>query len=135
METRPDIRASDADRDRVVEKLRDHAAAGRLTTDELEERVDAALVARTAARPQRVKRRRHGHGYRWRTDWGYSPHVRVYLSVMVLLVAIWLMTTPGGYFWPMWPALGWGIGVFAHGSARKCGVRRDDAPEPRVQMM
>jgi hypothetical protein len=45
--TSPDLRASDADRDRVATQLRDHLADGRLTLDEFTERVDAAHAART----------------------------------------------------------------------------------------
>jgi hypothetical protein len=41
------IRASDADRERVADRLRDHAVAGRLTTDELDERSGRAFAART----------------------------------------------------------------------------------------
>jgi hypothetical protein len=41
------LRASDADRDAVTERLREAAGEGRLATDELEERVDSALRART----------------------------------------------------------------------------------------
>ena len=44
---RPELRASHADRDRVVETLRVSAGEGRLTAEELEERVEAALTART----------------------------------------------------------------------------------------
>jgi hypothetical protein len=43
------LRASHADRDRVVEILRDAAADGRLDVEELEERVERALSARTFA--------------------------------------------------------------------------------------
>lgn len=43
------LRVSHADRDRTVEILRDAAADGRLDTDELEERVERALTARTFA--------------------------------------------------------------------------------------
>lgn len=43
------LRVSHADRDRMVEILRDAAADGRLETDELEERVERALTARTFA--------------------------------------------------------------------------------------
>jgi hypothetical protein len=43
----PRIRASDADRDRTAALLRDHHAAGRLTAEEFDERVNAALAART----------------------------------------------------------------------------------------
>ena len=43
----PDVRASDAERERVVEQLRDHALAGRLTVDELDERSARAYAAVT----------------------------------------------------------------------------------------
>jgi hypothetical protein len=42
-----EMRASDADRDRVMEILRVAAGDGRLTPDELDERLEAALSART----------------------------------------------------------------------------------------
>ena len=45
----PEVRASDADRDRVVDVLRDAAADGRLTVDEFDERMTAALSSRTLA--------------------------------------------------------------------------------------
>ena len=45
----PRIRASDADRDRVAALLREHHAAGRLTVEEFNERMDAALNAKTLA--------------------------------------------------------------------------------------
>src|SRR5918999_1265203 len=41
------LRASDTDRDAVTERLREAAGEGRLEPDELEERVDSALRART----------------------------------------------------------------------------------------
>ncbi len=43
----PRIRASDADRDRVATLLREHHAAGRLDADEVQERIDKALTAKT----------------------------------------------------------------------------------------
>ncbi|WP_106400908.1 DUF1707 SHOCT-like domain-containing protein [Actinocorallia populi] len=43
----PALRASDADRDRVIELLRAAVADGRLDLAEFEERLDAALAART----------------------------------------------------------------------------------------
>ncbi|WP_406285875.1 DUF1707 domain-containing protein [Embleya sp. NBC_00896] len=45
----PELRASDADRDRYVNILRDALAEGRLTSDEHAERVDAALAAKTVS--------------------------------------------------------------------------------------
>src|SRR5262245_35400409 len=44
---RPELRASHEDRDRAVEILRVAAGDGRLTSAELDERVEAALTART----------------------------------------------------------------------------------------
>jgi hypothetical protein len=41
------MRVSDADREQVTARLRDHYAEGRLTQDELDERVSAALGAKT----------------------------------------------------------------------------------------
>jgi len=43
----PALRASDADRDRVIELLRAAVADGRLDAGEFDERLDAALTART----------------------------------------------------------------------------------------
>jgi DNA-binding PadR family transcriptional regulator len=48
------IRTSDADRERATARLRDHYAEGRLTREELDERVMAALKARTAGDLRRV---------------------------------------------------------------------------------
>lgn len=45
----PALRASDADRERVVDRLRDAVAEGRLDMDEFEERLDAAYRSRTYA--------------------------------------------------------------------------------------
>jgi len=44
---RPDLRASDAERERVATFLRDQAAEGRLDHDELDERVGKAYAAKT----------------------------------------------------------------------------------------
>jgi hypothetical protein len=41
------LRASDAERERAAESLREHHAEGRLTTDELEERTERAYAAKT----------------------------------------------------------------------------------------
>jgi hypothetical protein len=42
-----DVRVGDAERDVTMTQLREHFAAGRLTFDELTERIDAALVTKT----------------------------------------------------------------------------------------
>ncbi|MFD0357917.1 DUF1707 domain-containing protein [Streptomyces sp. NPDC127110] len=45
----PALRASDADRERVVDRLRDAVAEGRLDMEEFEERLEAAYTSRTYA--------------------------------------------------------------------------------------
>jgi len=42
-----DLRIGDAERDVAMAQLREHFVAGRLTFDELSERIDAALTAKT----------------------------------------------------------------------------------------
>ena len=131
----PDLRASDADRERVVDLLRDHAAAGRLSTEELEERTAAALAARTQGELDALLSDLPGRRDRGRAEArreaarrGFAEHLRAYVMVMALLVAIWALTGMG-YFWPVWPALGWGIGIWCHASAtpRRRGTARRDA--------
>lgn len=115
-----DVRASDAERDEIVTQLRTHAADGRLDVDELGERVERAYAAKTRRdlaaivadlpRPPRP---------RPNVEAEFREHLRSYLSVMALLVVIWALTGMG-YFWPIWPMLGWGIGIVSHaGSVRR----------------
>jgi hypothetical protein len=40
----------------------------------------------------------------------FRNHVAAYVIVNSMLVVIWALSS-GGYFWPMWPMLGWGIGL------------------------
>ena len=47
---------------------------------------------------------------------GFRVHFAVYLAVNALLVLIWAMTN-AAHFWPIWPMLGWGIGVAAHAAS------------------
>jgi Domain of unknown function (DUF1707) len=51
-----DLRASDAERERVAASLREHCATGRLTLEELSERLDEAYRARTAGDLERALR-------------------------------------------------------------------------------
>lgn len=41
----------------------------------------------------------------------FRTHLVVYVLVNAFLVLIWAMTTPDGVFWPVFPMVGWGIGV------------------------
>jgi 2TM domain-containing protein len=45
----------------------------------------------------------------------FHAHVAAYVLVNAMLVAIYFLTDPGGFFWPVFPILGWGIGLFFHG--------------------
>lgn len=38
----------------------------------------------------------------------------VYTVVNLVLSLIWLFTTPGGFYWPMFPLFAWGIGIVFH---------------------
>ncbi len=44
---------------------------------------------------------------------GFDMHATVYGVVNLLLVLIWSLTGRG-YFWPIWPILGWGVGLALH---------------------
>jgi uncharacterized protein DUF1707 len=52
----PELRASDAQRDRAAAEIREHYAAGRLTEDELTERLDAIYEARTQGELRELRR-------------------------------------------------------------------------------
>lgn len=47
--------------------------------------------------------------------YGFFVHALIYAAVMVLLLIINLLTSPG-YLWFIWPLLGWGLGVALHGA-------------------
>jgi hypothetical protein len=44
---------------------------------------------------------------------GLRAHVFVYVVVNAMLVVIWAVTGAGA-FWPIFPILGWGVGVAAN---------------------
>ena len=119
----PGVRIGDAERDRVIDQLADHHAAGRLTLGEFEDRMTAASAARTGADlavltadlPASAPTR-PGAGVGVGSRPGrrqLDPAVRTYLAVIALLWLVWLVTG-AGYPWPVWPMLGWGIGVVGH---------------------
>ena len=103
------MRASEAEREAAVADLRRHAGAGRLDVEELERRVEAALGAFTR---EDLAELRDDLPASPESD--FSEHLRVFLAVQALLVAIWALTG-AGYFWPVWPFMGWGIAVVLHG--------------------
>ena len=115
----PPLRASDADRERVAARLREHYSDGRLSDDDLSDRVEAAYRASTTSElekltadlpaPPRPPRPRRRSGF----ETSVRIHATTYLLVNLMLIAIWA-AAGGGYFWPIWPILGWGIGVASH---------------------
>jgi hypothetical protein len=133
------LRVGDADRRRVADELQRHYVEGRLSSDELTERVRQATAARTqgdlaallhdlpplvpapAEQTVPVPPTESPAPVGALGPRDVRAHVTSFALVMVLLVAIWLITTPGGYFWPIWPLLGWGIAVAAHALARRGG--------------
>lgn len=58
----------------------------------------------------------------------FTGHLIIYFLVSGVLLAIWAMNG-GGYFWPAYPILGWGIGVFFHGWA----VSRGEPSEEEIR--
>jgi hypothetical protein len=118
-----DLRASDAERERTVDALRSHAAAGRLDAEELEERLGRALAARSrsdlAALLEDVPETRGAPAVARRRRPGKDP--RALLAVAVLLVAIWAVSG-AGYFWPMWPLLWFAFAGLMHRRAGNPGV-------------
>jgi hypothetical protein len=127
----PGVRASDAEREEFAEVLRKHAGEGRLDVDELDQRLEAVYAARTrdelepliADLPEVVPPTRSPRPDRGRPD--RSRDVRrqlfAYVAVNVLLVVVWA-ATGAGYFWPIWPMLGWGLGLISHGGRRPFGL-------------
>ena len=43
-----------------------------------------------------------------------QAHLLAYILVNLFLNVIWVLTTPGGFYWPMIPMFGWGIGLAFH---------------------
>jgi len=112
-----ELRASDQERERVVQEIREHYAAGRLTDAELSDRAQAAYNAQTTSElaalradlPQlpatpaeqraELVRRRGDLQRRLVQQSGGA------LVPFVICTAIWLATGAQGMFWPVWVAL------------------------------
>jgi hypothetical protein len=133
MVDRPEMRASDADRDRIAAVLRDAHADGRLAQDELLERLGATYEARTYGdldrliadlpRPTRAPATRETP-HPVRSSAPASPARRpsgnsaltaawwVWATAVSVNVVIWLLVSVTSenfaYFWPAWVAGPWG---------------------------
>ena len=46
----------------------------------------------------------------------FQVHAQVFVLVNLFLIAVWAAAGMG-YFWPIWPILGWGLGVGLHAMA------------------
>jgi Domain of unknown function (DUF1707) len=105
------MRVADADRERSASELREHMVAGRLSEEELEERVALAYSAKTQADldalradlpispatiEQSLKERRRHLRRRLAQEAGGS------LTASGVCVAIWLAAGAHGQFWPIW---------------------------------
>jgi hypothetical protein len=117
VESSLDLRVSDQERDRAAQELREHFAAGRITEDELNERVQAVYTARTQqqlksllsdlpslpASPQQVKaelaQRRSQLQRRLLQEAGGAA------TPFVICVVIWVASGAQGGFWPIWVAI------------------------------
>jgi class 3 adenylate cyclase len=51
-----------------------------------------------------------------------KTHLTAYLLVNLFLIGIWA-ASGGGYFWPVWPILGWGLAVAFHAAPLLTGAR------------
>jgi hypothetical protein len=51
---------------------------------------------------------------RLRTRAGFWTHLLIFLTVNTFIVVIWAVTSDGGFFWPVFPIVGWGIGLIAN---------------------
>jgi len=135
MASDPKIRASDADRDRTAAALREHLAAGRLTTEEFDERLDKVYAAKTLGelddlmadlprtdleQPADVSLHQAGNspplpgqrsaGPVEASHGRFSPAWRAawgsWLGISVLFFGIWLVSGASGGLWFLWvPAL------------------------------
>ena len=108
-ETGP-VRVGDAERERVATLLRDHAAAGRLDTDELGERLERAYGARYSTdldavlaelprEPQQRHRREPGHRHPAVPDFSVVPLAILGLVGLAALTGAWWL------MWLIWPVI------------------------------
>jgi len=103
------IRVSDADRERVAERLREHFAQGRLSSEELDERIAAALGAKTFGDLRRImtdlpEPELVGPQARGRAPWGARPGgvfvrgPRLFPLAMLALIAALVIPGAGWVF-------------------------------------
>lgn len=119
-------RASDDDRRRVQVQLDRHLADGRLTLPEYEDRLGETWSARTLADLQPVLRELPALPLDPGTGAVADPAAGVrrevatailgWVALAVLFLTIWAVTG-AGYFWPVWPIMGTGMGTLGRVAA------------------
>ena len=123
-----DIRAGDHERERTAGDLGLALTQGYLPMAEYEDRLGRAFSAHntheldTLVADLPLGRLRHNDPRRRAAQaraarLSVRIHLAAYLAGAVLMLGIWLAVGLGGggwYFWPVWPILGWGIGVVSH---------------------
>ena len=129
------MRASDDDRERTLKLLRRNYAAGRLESDELEDRVGIATRARTREELRaltfdlpRDLRQRGARAVVGLDRFMLRAHSTAFVGVNGGLVGLWAVTGAGD-FWPAFTIVPWGMafGAHAYGSRtlrRALGARR-----------
>jgi hypothetical protein len=137
MTTEARIRASDADRDRAAAALREHLAAGRLTLEEFDERLDRAYAAKTLDELDEImadlpttdldrlpgdapdrpagdsvsagpRASRSIEAGRGRFSAAWRATWGSWLAISLLLCMIWLVSGASGGLWFLWVALALG---------------------------
>lgn len=136
MSDRVDIRTrEDASAHAAYQRLRRQYVEGRLTLAEFDERVEI-LYASWQPKDGVPASAPPGTAPTSPRRWAWPAtartleqraHLRSYVLVMALLLGIWAVTGMG-YFWPIWPMMGWGIGLAADLSGGACGSRRPARP-------
>jgi len=107
------MRASDADRERVAERLREAATEGRLLTDELEQRLETAFAARTYGQLEGVLHDLPGRALTRRPQRSGSALVAPALAILAVplvlaaIAAVVFVVTGVLAVWMLWIAAGW----------------------------
>jgi Flp pilus assembly protein TadB len=102
------LRAGDGDRERVADQLRKAHAEGRLDADELDERIDRCLQARTFGELQRLTvdlRRPERHEAGALAPWRPRPGLRLVLAAILLLMTAGAITHGHPHVIGLWVVL------------------------------
>ncbi len=54
---------------------------------------------------------------RRRLDAGFAIHAGVWAALLAFLICVWGVTSPGGYFWPVWPTLAALVALVPHAAS------------------